>query len=882
MERGVAQYVAALLLITAAAIAQELPGGGGGPPSAASNLYLRLRSVGLDPSRVYRIREAHINREDLHILLNSGVIAFTEAVDGRTTGAFFAGDGEVLLAPPDRVERWSLSLFTGAAILEERITSAYLRFNDNTFAELEPNLRPFVAAPALPEPDVEPDPEEPAEPAERAPATPEEFVARWGPSAKSLAQLSALRVLMTFVNAHSTASDGTPHWKRPAKDRMLHARVIGSRLGVFDVYFDTLAAEQIAVAQRADKDGTSYYDTWTAFPMRSERLRVAGTRSGAPPAATAQTQTAAEAFSDPVKPLRYTIRAQIRPPRELQAETTVELYTTEPGQRILVFELSRFLQVQEITLDGKALEFVQNDALEGSELARRGNDVVAVVFPAPLAPNRPVCLRFTYRGDVLSDAGGGLMYVGARGIWYPNRGIALADFDMEFRYPAPWMLVATGKQVPASTMQAVAEAGGEQVARFVSERPIALAGFNLGQYVKAEVKAGPVAVETYAARSVEDKFPRQHTVIAEENIDPWTGRRLRTMQMLPAPLPQPAQQVREVAARAAGTVGFLAARFGPFPYRSLALAQMPGTSSQGWPGMVYLSSYAFLSPEERRRGRLTPYADALYGHLMLGHEIAHQWWGDLLLWKSYREQWLVEALSNYSMLLMIEQEDPAVFRTLMEQYRHELLAKNKDGRPMADAGPVTLGVRLNSSRFPDAYDTVAYGRGTWLFHMLRHMLVDDAGRARRGRAGQAGADDPFIAVLRGLRERFEGKSITTRDVQQAFEDALPDSLRYEGRKSLEWFFDGWVNGTAVPSLDLAGVKLAARAGRVTASGRIQQKHAPKDLVTSVPIYAETGSGKPVLLGRVLAEGTETPFRFTAPSGTRKLLLDPYATVLTRP
>ena len=40
--------------------------------------------------------------------------------------------------PPDVVERKSIGLFTGMAILEERFTSAYFRFNDETAAELKP------------------------------------------------------------------------------------------------------------------------------------------------------------------------------------------------------------------------------------------------------------------------------------------------------------------------------------------------------------------------------------------------------------------------------------------------------------------------------------------------------------------------------------------------------------------------------------------------------------------------------------------------------------------------------------------------------------------------------------------------------------------------
>ena len=41
----------------------------------------------------------------------------------------------------------------------------------------------------------------------------------------------------------------------------------------------------------------------------------------------------------------------------------------------------------------------------------------------------------------------GLFYVGARGTWYPNRGIAMANYDITFRFPQSWTLVATGKQV---------------------------------------------------------------------------------------------------------------------------------------------------------------------------------------------------------------------------------------------------------------------------------------------------------------------------------------------------------------------------------------------------------------------------------------------------
>ncbi|HEX7893512.1 MAG TPA: hypothetical protein VF447_04915, partial [Terriglobales bacterium] len=64
------------------------------------------------------------------------------------------------------------------------------------------------------------------------------------------------------------------------------------------------------------------------------------------------------------------------------------------------------------------------------------------------------------------------------------------------------------------------------------------------------------------------------------------------------------------------------------------------------------------------------------------------------------------------------------------------------------------------------------------------------------------------------------------------------------------------------------------------SGTIVQNDAPDELVTSVPIFAVI-AGKDVYLGRVFAEGRETPFHIAAPAGTRKIVLDPEGTILSR-
>ena len=111
------------------------------PEKPGEALYLRLGQVGLDPERVYQVRSASLDRSAVHISLEDGTIGFTQDVMGRITGACFEGYGEVLLTPPNQVERRSMSLFTGMAILEEHFSTAYFRFNDDAASEMRPDLR---------------------------------------------------------------------------------------------------------------------------------------------------------------------------------------------------------------------------------------------------------------------------------------------------------------------------------------------------------------------------------------------------------------------------------------------------------------------------------------------------------------------------------------------------------------------------------------------------------------------------------------------------------------------------------------------------------------------------------------------------------------------
>jgi hypothetical protein len=827
---------------------------GDGPEKPAEALYLQLGQVNLDPGQVYQVRGASLDRSAIHITLEDGTIGFTHDVMGRITGAFFEGYGEVLLTPPNEVERRSMSLFTGMAILEEHFATAYFRFNDDAAEELRPDLR--------------------------ATENKQEFVDRWAATAQNLANADAMRLLMSFSRLlpvkGSPASPEQRDLPGSAGDRFLHARLQGTKLGVFDVYFDSAAPEQVQVGQaKSAENGDLYYDVWASFapgdaaPAKASRDPTSASENRPVP----EKQKTREGR---VEIRRYTITTEVQPPKQIHAKARVQLEVREDGPRTLLFELSRFLQVESVKLDGQEVEFIHNPAVQGTQLSRRANDLVAVILPAPAQAGQKIDLEFVYGGEVLAEAGSGLLYVGARGTWYPNRGMAMADYDLKFSYPQGWTLVATGKPSPTSLEEKSAKADSLQTSRWVSERPIPLAGFNLGKYKVATVQAGNIPVETYASTGVERNFPSPKIQVLEPTPN---GPAYRRRQLIVPSHPSPTQTEVTVGEAAAHAIQYYALRFGPYPYSHLALTQMPGGDSQGWPGLVFLSSYAFLNQEQREQLHYEPYRIVLQQSIP-AHETAHQWWGDLVTWSSYRDQWFSEGLANYCALMIVQEKNPAAFRQVMEKYRQDLMAKNKDGMAPMEAGPVTLGVRLLSSRFPGGYEEILYGRGTWMFHMLRTMLREAAQEGQTKGPSSGNAEEPFVRALKKVRERYQGRSISTVELLDVFAEDLPPVLRYEGKRSLDWFLNGWVNGTSLPKLELRGVKFTPKGAGAVVSGTILQKDAPQDLVTSVPVYAVLAGKQMMLLGRVFADGEESSFHLTAPAGVHKIVLDPNETILT--
>ena len=428
-------------------------------PSAAQQppepleLLKQLNSVTLDPTQVYVIRDAHITRARMNLYLNRGFIAFMTPVKGEVTGAVFSGEGEVLMIPPDRAEKRNLAQFTQAPILEEKIDSAYMRFTDQTAQEL-------LAASRQPDPD---DPEQPGP-----------FLEEWAAVAQALNVETSVRILTDLLGDRSH-----PYF---------YARVKGENLGVFEMVDDERLAEPFTIGSLRKVGSQAFTDIWCSFPTHS---------SQAGPAASLDVTARA---------LAYTLDVRIHPDHSLEGRAEIQLESRSAQDRVISFGLSRWLAVTGVEDDrGRSITVIGGQPPGGDPAEARAYDHVEVVLPHPYPVGERFRLIFKYHGNVIADVGNGVLYVGARGSWYPNIDIGLpSQYDMTFHYPRKLVLVATGARVEEKTSEDGAES------RWRSDGVFRVAGFNLGPYTSVERHAGKTSVTVYATREAESSLEKRH------------------------------------------------------------------------------------------------------------------------------------------------------------------------------------------------------------------------------------------------------------------------------------------------------------------------------------------------------------------------------------
>ncbi len=734
---------------------------------------------------------------------------------GQITGAVFSGRGHVIATPHERGERRSLAQFIGVPILDQPFSDAYIRFTDDTAGELQRQL----AADGV-EPRSDP-----------------EFTEHWIPLAAGLAPTHSLRTMVDWL-----AAEPVPYF---------YILLQTATAGAVEVSVDNRREEQVTIGQPRFSDGVRSYDVWASF--RAEN---------SPP-------TRREEFA----PLDYRVESTIAEDLSLQGKTTLHLRAGRAGERVVPVELSRQLTVDEIQgEDGQALPYFQNEELSRRDAARRGNDYILVVLPAGKPAGADFHLQVAYHGAVITDAGNGVDFVGERGAWYAHiGGEHFTPFDLTFHWPKRLMLVATGTESEAR------EDANTKSGRWRSKTPFPRSGFNLSQYQMAST-AGPPKIEVYANKELEEailarlQLPAPNAVPPPSMLDRYKDVDRLSGAEDPAPAPSPTTALKQLGANVQDSIRFFENANGAFPFDHLDVAQIPGSFGQGWPGLVYLSTLAFLPAETQERAGLGEWAQSEARELMPFHEVAHQWWGNVTGAASYRDVWIQEAMASYLALWYADSKRPSqhMLANWLEHYREQLTAKVPGtDRSIEQVGPLVLGPRLNSLKVPDAYTTLIYGKGTWVMHMLREMLRDPS--AKDG-------DARFRELLHAVLAEYRFRPLSTADFQHAVEQHMTPAMDLEGTHRMDWFFDQWVRGTDLPHFAVK-FEVKPRGNAFVVSGRLEQVGTEDTFTAAVPLYALRIGGKPEKLGVVVTTGAETRFHFESRTRPTRIVIDPNLTLL---
>jgi len=157
---------------------------------------------------------------------------------------------------------------------------------------------------------------------------------------------------------------------------------------------------------------------------------------------------------------------------------------------------------------------------------------------------------------------------------------------------------------------------------------------------------------------------------------------------------------------------------------------------------------------------------------IVSHELAHQWWGDLITLRSWAHTWLNESFGTYSDYLYFRYEkgDDEGAVNLMNKLNGYLReAKTRYVRPI---------VFDRYDQPGDMFDSHTYPKGALVLHMLRQQVGDQA----------------FFEILKHFLHRYAFDAVDTADFIR--------SVKTVTGQNLDWFFDQWLFKPGHPVFDV--------------------------------------------------------------------------------
>jgi hypothetical protein len=495
----------------------------------------------------------------------------------------------------------------------------------------------------------------------------------------------------------------------------------------------------------------------------------------------------------------------------------------ESGVQVLPLRLFPSLRVSGVwNGNGEALDFIQEEKNRDADFA--------VLLRKPLAAGESIQITTVYAGkDALINEGNENYYLVARDSWYPNPDHSFGNYSyytMTFHTAHNTEVVATGNEVSEHDDRK------QRLSVWQTTVPLAVAGFNLGDFKKdSSERNKTVVVESFANRELADRYSQ---------LSDAPGMSLGTMSTT--------GMLKRATSEGDAAVQIYTNFFGPLPYDHIYLTQQTACNyGQSWPMLVYLPiCYFWDSTIQHQLGVLDH--DPSYWQVVTAHEVAHQWWGQTVGFASYRDQWMSEGFANFSAALFLLNTRPnsKEERDFWALLHKRLLERNAKGFRPVDVGPVVMGSRVNSSRTGDqVYQALVYDKGAYILHSLESLYFSN----------ELG-EKLFKEAMHDLVDSYRNKPASTEDFKAVMERHLPPWLDLDGNHRLDWFFNAYVYGAAVPKYTLTS-DFARQGEGMTIHFKLTQSNIPSDFRMLVPLYMQLEDGRVLLLGRATMAGVTT-------------------------
>lgn len=453
------------------------------------------------------------------------------------------------------------------------------------------------------------------------------------------------------------------------------------------------------------------------------------------------------------------------------------------------------LEISKVELNGKAIDF---DAASARDLH--------AIFPRTIKPGTSFTIRITYSGEPQR----GLYFVGDEQVWTQGQ-----DIDSRFYFPC--------LDTPAQ------KATSEVIATF----PQNLTALSNGKLVSDTVK-GARRTMHYALASPHSPYLVTLVVGRFETHEQKVGQTtVRTM--FPPGRKEDALRCTQNTPKMIQLFENLTGR--AYPWGDYA--------------QVFVSEFIFGGMENTSATTLTD--TVLHdkrAHLdysaefLIAHELAHQWFGDLLTTRDWPHGWLNEGFATYSEILWAESSDGLdeadhVRKGDLETYLHEV--SDRYARPI---------VARKFDAPIDLFDRHLYEKGGLVLHELRRRL----------------GDDDFYASIRAYVKAHEHDAVETVDLSRAIE-------RTTGR-NVDQFFDEYVFRAGHPKLK---TQLTWDAAKKAVKLTVKQAQEGEAYDLTLPVQIVIG-GKATAHALAIHE-KETVFFLAAPREPEQVLIDAHRDLL---